>query len=248
MPDPAVDPVPPQAPPPDLSVAERWAALPGNVRGGIIFMAASAVFSVMIAMIKMAGERLHVTEILFFRQLTMVALAAPAIIAGWPGSVQSARPKLQLARIGIAFLAMTFGFAAVIHLPLAEATVISFSKTFFTTVLAIILLGEIVRLPRWTALVAGFIGGRHHCLARRHRKSEYLAACGARQCDLRLDRDDRDPHPQPDRPADHHSNLPGGRCRPPDDRTHESGFGSPRPGKNGCCFSASGRCPLSPNT
>lgn len=151
MPDPSMDPDPPL-------LAERWAALPGNVRGGLIFMLAAALFSVMIALIKLAGERLHVTQILFLRQAVMMALALPAIWAGWPGSLHSARPRLQFVRVGLAFVAMTLGFSAVIHLPLAEATTITFSRTLFTTLLAIVILGEVVRLPRWTALAAGFAG------------------------------------------------------------------------------------------
>ena len=153
LPDPSVD-----SPLPHVGLAARWAALPGNVRGGLIFLVSSALFTVMIGLIKIVGQRLHVTEVLVFRQATMIVLALPAIWAGWPGSVRSSRPALQFGRIGLAFLAMTLGFSAVIHLPLAEATVISFSKTFFTTVLAIIVLGEIVRAPRWTALVLGFVG------------------------------------------------------------------------------------------
>lgn len=153
MPDPAVDPDPEH-----LDLADRWAALPGNVRGGLIFIVASAIFSVMIAMIKLAGDTMHVTQILFVRQATMVALALPAIWSGWPGSLYSKRPNLQVIRVGLAFCAMTLGFSAVIHLPLAEATVISFSKAFFTTLLAIVVLGEVVRLPRWLGLAAGFAG------------------------------------------------------------------------------------------
>lgn len=112
----------------------------------------------MIALVKLLGQRLHVTEILLFRQATMVAVALPAIISGWPDSLRSARPRMQLGRVALAFLAMTLGFSAVINLPLAEATVISFSKSFFTTLLAIVLLGEVVRLPRWIGLAAGFAG------------------------------------------------------------------------------------------
>lgn len=144
--------------PVDAGLIDRWNALPGNVRGGIIFIVAAVFFSVMVALIKLVGSRLHITEILLFRQITMVLIAAPAIWAGWPGSLQSARPRLQLARVGLAFLAMTLGFSAIIELPLAEATVISFSKTFFTTLFAIIILGEIVRTPRWIALFIGFVG------------------------------------------------------------------------------------------
>ena len=153
MPDPYVDPEPQT-----IGLAERWAALPGNLRGGLIFVLASALFSVMIALIKLAGERLHVTQILFTRQMIMMAIAVPAIWAGWPGSIISARPKLQLGRVALAFFAMTLGFSAVIHLPLAEATTITFTRTLFTTLLAIVILGEVVRLPRWTALAAGFVG------------------------------------------------------------------------------------------
>jgi drug/metabolite transporter (DMT)-like permease len=155
LPDPHID---PPVTVEQSGLAERWRALPGNVWGAVLFVIASAIFSVMIALIKLAGERLHVTEILFFRQFIMTAIAAPAIWAGWPDSLHSARPRLQVVRVGLAFMAMTLGFAAVIELPLAEATVISFSKTFFTTVLAIVILSEVVRVHRWTALVVGFVG------------------------------------------------------------------------------------------
>ena len=156
MPDPLLD--GPEAESSALRFAARWAALPPNVRGGILFILGSALFSVMMALIKLAGERLHVTEILLVRQVTMTVLALPVIIAGWPGSLRSARPGLQLCRIGAASLAMILGFSALIHLPLAEVTVILFSKAFFITLLAIVLLSELVRLPRWIALAFGFVG------------------------------------------------------------------------------------------
>ena len=156
MPDPDIDPPPPD----DLrhALVAWWTALPSNFRGGLIYLIAAVQFCCMIVLIKLAGERLHVTEILFFRQMVMMLLVLPAIIRGWPESIHTARPDLQGIRIFLAFFGMTFGFGAFIHLPLAEATVIGFSKTFFTTILAIFLLGEVVRLPRWTALIAGFVG------------------------------------------------------------------------------------------
>lgn len=155
MPDPLHDPAE-IAPAPGLRT--RFDALPSNLRGGLIFLVATVFFSIMVSMIKLAGQRLHVTEILFFRQMTMIVVSLPLILHGWPGSLQSRRPGLQVLRVGVAFMAMTLGFSAIIELPLAEATVISFSKTFFTTVLAIFLLGEIVRVPRWLALAMGFVG------------------------------------------------------------------------------------------
>ena len=135
-----------------------WSQLPGNVKGGILFIAGLAVFAVVVALIKMAGERLHVTQILFVRQATMALIAAPVIIAGWPQSMKSSRPMLQIGRVCFAFTAMILGFSSLIHLELAEATIISFSKAFFITLLAIVLLHEVVRLPRWIALFLGFAG------------------------------------------------------------------------------------------
>lgn len=53
---------------------------------------------------------------------------------------------------------MLFGFTAVIHLPLADATAISFVKSMFVTVFAVIILGEVVGWRRWMAVAAGFVG------------------------------------------------------------------------------------------
>jgi drug/metabolite transporter (DMT)-like permease len=136
----------------------RWAALPDNLQGGILYLISASILVVMMALIKLAGQRLHVTEILFFRQLIMVAIALPAIIGGFPASMRSKRVDLQLTRVGLAFGAMLLGFTAVIHLPLAEATTLGFTKTFFMTILGILLLGEVVRARRWAALAVGFGG------------------------------------------------------------------------------------------
>ncbi len=128
------------------------------MRGGVYMLAAVFFFSIMIALIKTIGQRLHVTEILFFRQLTMIVIAAPVILPDFPRSLHTARPGLQALRIAIAFFAMVLGFSAFIHLPFAEVTAITFAKTFFITVLAIVLLGETVEPRRWGAVIVGFLG------------------------------------------------------------------------------------------
>lgn len=132
--------------------------LPGNVRGGLFVLTAALFFAVMVALIKLAGTSLHVMEVLFFRQLAMMLIASPVILRSFPMSLKSKRPGLQILRVFFAFGAMTLGFSAVIHLPLAEATTIAFGKTFFTTILAIFVLGEIVGPRRWGAVIVGFIG------------------------------------------------------------------------------------------
>lgn len=136
----------------------RWERIPGNVRGGLWATVAAGFFASMLALIKLAGATLHVTEILVFRQVFMVLLASPVLISGFPGSLWTARPGLQLLRVLAAAGAMLFSFTAVIHLPLADVIAITFSRTFFITVFAIMLLGEIVGARRWWAIAIGFAG------------------------------------------------------------------------------------------
>lgn len=140
------------------SIKARWVTLPGNVRGGLWVLMSTLFFSLMILFIKLAGERLHITEILLFRQIVMMALVAPVIWNGFPDSLITHRLDLQLMRVGAAFFAMLLGFTAVIHMPLADATTLAFAKTFFMTVLAIVFLGEVVGVRRWAAVFVGFAG------------------------------------------------------------------------------------------
>ena len=60
--------------------ALKWRTLPGNVRGGLWILLATFFLSIMVALIKIAGQHMHVTEILFFRQLIMLLLAMPVLL------------------------------------------------------------------------------------------------------------------------------------------------------------------------
>ena len=132
--------------------------LPDNARGIAYLMVASIAFSLMALLIKLLGQRLHVTQILFVRQLGMLLLVSPAILRGFPGSLRANRPDLQILRMVFALVAMLGGFTAIIHLPLADATAIFFAKSFFVTIFAVWFLGETVGPYRWGAVAVGFAG------------------------------------------------------------------------------------------
>ncbi|MTI19221.1 DMT family transporter [Rhodobacteraceae bacterium RKSG542] len=138
--------------------ARSWRRLPGNVRGILWALLGTVLFAIMGALVKLLGERLHVTQILVFRQLFMLVISLPVIIRGLPGSLRTKAPMLHAARVVLATGAMVMGFSAVIELPLADSTVIGFSRTFFLTVFAIFFLGEVVGVHRWAATILGFIG------------------------------------------------------------------------------------------
>lgn len=135
-----------------------WDALPANARGSTWMVVSSLVFAVMATGIKLLGRDLPVVEILLFRQLFVLVVLLPGIIRGFPGVLHTTRRSLHFTRSLLAFVAMTAGFTALVHLPLAEATAISFARTLFTTMLAVVFLHEVVGWRRWSATLVGFLG------------------------------------------------------------------------------------------
>lgn len=135
-----------------------WAQLPGNLRGGIYMLFATAAFVAMATLVKIAGQTLHIAEILLFRQAFMMVFVLPVILRDVPGAFTTHHPWLHVLRILFATGALIMGFLAFIHLPLADATTISFAKPLFVTMFAILLLSEQVGRRRWAALIVGFIG------------------------------------------------------------------------------------------
>lgn len=135
-----------------------WTALPGNVRGALWILVASVLFSAMSAMVKTVGARLDSFEIAFFRCAFGLAVILPFMLRAGPEVFRTRRPILHLVRALLGVTAMFCGFYAVTHLPLADATAISFAKPLFMIVLAVLFLGEAVRWRRWTATAVGFVG------------------------------------------------------------------------------------------
>ena len=137
---------------------ERFDRQSDNVKGALILMLAAFGFSLMVAMVKMAGERLPVTQILFLRQIGMTVMLAPILIKSFPNSLRTTRLPLQIARILLAMVAMLCGFTAVLNMPLADATAIAFAKSFFVTIFAVLFLKEAIGPYRWSAVAVGFVG------------------------------------------------------------------------------------------
>lgn len=105
-------------------------------------MALSAFFfSVMGALVKVAGETLPSQEIVFFRSLLVLIFAYVTLrkmgVPAW-----GENKKLLAIRGTTGFVALSCFYYAVTHLPLADATVIMYSNPVFTAVFAAIFLGE----------------------------------------------------------------------------------------------------------
>lgn len=140
------------------TIASRFDALPGNLKGASVLMLAAFGFTCMTLLIKLTGAHLHVMQILLVRQVVLIGIVAPTIFKDFPGSLRTDHFGLHIIRLFVAMVAMLLGFTAVIHLPLADATAIGFAKSFFVTILAIFILNEAVGLRRWGAVIVGFAG------------------------------------------------------------------------------------------
>lgn len=137
---------------------DRFHNLSDNLKGALVLMLAALGFSIMVTLIKVAGERLPIVQILLVRQLVMTLILTPLVFRGFPGSLRTSRPILQLTRVALALVAMLCGFTAIVHLPLADATALGFAKSFFVTIFAVFILKETVGRHRWTAIAIGFVG------------------------------------------------------------------------------------------
>ena len=114
----------------------------------------------MAMLLKLAAERgAHLLEMIFWRQaVTAVLIAAILAAGGQLASVRTQRFKAHTMRAISGITGMVFVYGAILLLPLAEATVISFTTPFFAVMISVILFGERVGIYRASAVALGFAG------------------------------------------------------------------------------------------
>ncbi len=114
--------------------------------------------AIMVSGIKLLSQDLNPFIIAFYRCLFGVIIMLPFMIYNYPEAWKTHNIKLQFVRSSINVYSMISWFTAIGTLQLEKAAAIGFTTPLFTTILAIIFLGEVIRIQRITALVVGFIG------------------------------------------------------------------------------------------
>lgn len=133
---------------------------------GILLKSISALsFTFMSATVKYAGAggvsiKPPLGELIFFRSFFALMPVMLWLAYARPLSAAFATRNLKghVRRGLIGSLGMFFGFSALIHLPLPDATALSYTAPLLVVVLAGFLLGETIRIYRWTAVLIGFVG------------------------------------------------------------------------------------------
>ncbi len=122
-------------------------------------IAATISFAIMVACIK-AVPGVPTGEIVFSRSL--FALIPLIVYFGvtrkLSGALKTRNIKGHMKRTIAGGLAMVLWFSALKLLPLPEALAIGFAAPIITLVLAAVMLGETMRIYRWSAAMVGFLG------------------------------------------------------------------------------------------
>lgn len=125
-------------------------------------LAASFLFSAMHAIVRSLSADVHAFEIAFFRSLVGLfiasAILAPRVLRGRVWLLRPHAPWLMLVRGVIGGASMVAWFYGIAHVPLAEATALSFTSAIFASLGAVVFLRESMGARRWSAVGLGFLG------------------------------------------------------------------------------------------
>lgn len=128
--------------------------------GIFLKISALAILVAMVGIVKVLTATYPTGQIVFAR--SFFAIFPILILVAYQGQLKTAlrttHPKLHLLRGFVGTCGMLSWFAALSFIPLPDATAINYAAPLFTTALAALVLGEVVRFYRWTAVFVGLIG------------------------------------------------------------------------------------------
>ncbi len=140
------------------SVRRRFGGASGTLRGMMYMLAFAFIMSAMITGVRHVSDELHPFEVAFFRMFFGFLVFVPVLIRHGVEPLRTRRIRLHLLRSALHAASVVLFFFGVSLAPLAKVMAISFSAPLFATLLALVVLGEVVRLRRISALVIGFAG------------------------------------------------------------------------------------------
>ena len=129
-----------------------------TVRGIILAITSGAFFASMHGSVRLLSQDLDAMEIAFFRAFFGFLFFTPLLIRTRLSVLRTRRLPLHLLRGIFNGASLLLWFTALSLVPLGDATALSLMGPLFVALGAMLVLGERVRGPRWTALAIGFAG------------------------------------------------------------------------------------------
>ena len=124
----------------------------------LLAIGATLFGSFMGAGVKLLSDDLHPIIICFYRCLMGLIIITPFVARNNFKALQTDNMRLQIFRALINIISMICWFSAIGMMHFEKATALGFTTPLFTTVLAVLILGEVIRFHRTAALLLGFIG------------------------------------------------------------------------------------------
>ena len=129
------------------------------VARAFLFMVLATLFAAAInAAIHHVTADVHPFVITFFRSAFGFVVLAPAFFRYGFAPLRTRRAGLHALRGALQVVQTLFLFTALRFTPLATVAALHFTAPLFTTVMAVVLLGEGIRMRRVAALIVGFAG------------------------------------------------------------------------------------------
>jgi S-adenosylmethionine uptake transporter len=135
-----------------------YPALPPAVEAALLMAFGAICVAVQNALIRVVSADVHTFEVVFFRNLFGLLAMLPLLGGVGLGMFRAQSPGRLLLMSTWHLLGMVCYFLALVYLPIAEVTALAFSKPLFATVGAALVLHEIVRARRWSAVALGLVG------------------------------------------------------------------------------------------
>jgi drug/metabolite transporter (DMT)-like permease len=118
---------------------------------GLLFVAVTGV-------VRHLGTDMNPMQAAFIRYAFGVVLIAPVLLRMFAAGVRPSRVRLHMLR-GVAHgAAVMLWFFAMARIPIAQVTAIGFTTPIFTTMGAVLFLGEVLHARRIAAVVVSFLG------------------------------------------------------------------------------------------
>ena len=142
-----------------IPFVNAYRALPGAVRGGLLIAFSTLTLSCMQGSVRyVASTGMHPFEIGFFRLLFGGLIFLPVIWRhGW-APFHTRNLGLHALRASVQTVSMLSFFFALTITPFAKAIALEFTGPLFAAIVAMVILGEKLRMRRIGALVFGYLG------------------------------------------------------------------------------------------
>jgi drug/metabolite transporter (DMT)-like permease len=140
------------------ALRDAFGSLSPIVQAALLMIFGALCVAIQNGMIRVVSGEIHSFEVVFFRNLFGLFAMLP-FMGGFHLDLFRARRPSRLLMMSVGHVAgMICYFAAIAYLPLAEVIALAFSKPLFATVGAALILHEVVRARRWTAVGLGLMG------------------------------------------------------------------------------------------